>query len=303
MKPVPTPRPTTLARIERGLRMVTVPMPHLAGLAAAVRVDIDDRVPTMGVFASGRMVANRQFAAQAQGERTRLRAGARTACISRFARMTAARGSGRLEFNYAHDYIINDILRAELGFTHVPAGGLDMPGAQGKIRRADRARDAQRWRQHAVEDAGLGRQFCFGAERAQPLRPAARTERRRRRARRRSASAKCFRNATAIRPVACQERCSDAAAKSRALAKAMGAMKGRGIGERRSHADCVRAARAFTGRPGRWRCRNGSSPSRRANAPIMRPSRREAGRSDIVLARPQARILDAQRRSSIPPAR
>ena len=40
-----------------------------------------------------------------------------------------ARGSQHLEFNYAHDYIINDILRAELGVEHVPAGGLDMPGA------------------------------------------------------------------------------------------------------------------------------------------------------------------------------
>ncbi len=46
------------ARIERGLRMVTVPFPHLAGLVAAARVTLDDRVPTMGVFASGRMVAN-----------------------------------------------------------------------------------------------------------------------------------------------------------------------------------------------------------------------------------------------------
>ena len=35
---------TTLSRIMRALRMVTVPLPHLAGLAAAVRVDLDDRV-------------------------------------------------------------------------------------------------------------------------------------------------------------------------------------------------------------------------------------------------------------------
>ena len=42
-----------LARIARGLRMVTVPFPHLSGLAAAVRVSIDESVPTMGVFASG----------------------------------------------------------------------------------------------------------------------------------------------------------------------------------------------------------------------------------------------------------
>ncbi len=40
-----------------------------------------------------------------------------------------ARGADRTEFNYAHDYIINDILRAELGQA-VPAGGLDMPGAR-----------------------------------------------------------------------------------------------------------------------------------------------------------------------------
>ena len=43
-----------------------------------------------------------------------------------------ANGSDRLEFNYAHDYIINDILRVELGFTTIPAGGLDMPGAREK---------------------------------------------------------------------------------------------------------------------------------------------------------------------------
>jgi predicted metal-dependent peptidase len=35
-----------------------------------------------------------------------------------------------LRFNYAHDYIINDILRHELNFGKVPAGGLDWPGAR-----------------------------------------------------------------------------------------------------------------------------------------------------------------------------
>lgn len=48
--------------------MVTVPLPHLAGLAAAVRVDLDDRVPTMGVFASGRLVANPAFTARLSGD-------------------------------------------------------------------------------------------------------------------------------------------------------------------------------------------------------------------------------------------
>jgi predicted metal-dependent peptidase len=121
----------TLARIMRALRMVTVPLPHLAGLAAAVRVELDDRVPTMGVFASGRLIANPAFTARLSNDelvfvlahellhlalRTHDRAG----------------GSGRLEFNYAHDYIINDMLRHALGVAAIPAGGLDMPGAREK---------------------------------------------------------------------------------------------------------------------------------------------------------------------------
>ena len=121
----------TLARIHNGLRMVTVPFPHLAGLAAAVRFDIDDRVPTMGVFASGRLVVNRQFVGRLKDNELvfvlaheLLHLALRT--------HDRAKGSGRLEFNYAHDYIINDILRTELGFAEIPAGGLDMPGAREK---------------------------------------------------------------------------------------------------------------------------------------------------------------------------
>jgi predicted metal-dependent peptidase len=119
----------TLKRIENGLRMVTVPLPHLAGLAAAVRVNLDWRVPTMGIFASGRLLVNPGFTARLKDSELvfvlaheLLHLALRT--------HDRARGSGRLEFNYAHDYIINDILRAELGFASIPAGGLDMPGAR-----------------------------------------------------------------------------------------------------------------------------------------------------------------------------
>src|SRR5687767_15071154 len=35
-----------LKRIQRGLKLLTVPLPYLAGLAAKVRVTLDDRVPT-----------------------------------------------------------------------------------------------------------------------------------------------------------------------------------------------------------------------------------------------------------------
>ena len=119
----------TLKRIENGLRRVTVPLPHLAGLAAAVRVHLDWRVPTMGIFASGRLLANPGFTARLKDNELvfvlaheLLHLALRT--------HDRSRGSGRLEFNYAHDYIINDILRAELGFAWIPAGGLDMPGAR-----------------------------------------------------------------------------------------------------------------------------------------------------------------------------
>ncbi len=122
---------TTLARIRKGLRMVTVPFPHLSGLVAAARVNIDERVPTVGVFATGRMVANPGFIAKLKDNELvfvlaheMLHLALRT--------HDRARGSDRMQFNYAHDYIINDMLRAELGFQQIPAGGLDMPGAREK---------------------------------------------------------------------------------------------------------------------------------------------------------------------------
>ena len=121
----------TLARIAQGLRMVTVPLPHLSGLAAAVRASIDERVPTMGVFASGRLIVNPAFVARLkQNELVFVLAHE----LLHLALRThdRAKGSGQLEFNYAHDYIINDILRTELGFTSIPAGGLDMPGARNR---------------------------------------------------------------------------------------------------------------------------------------------------------------------------
>lgn len=121
----------TLARIQKGLRMVTVPFPHLSGLVAAARVNIDERVPTVGVFASGRMIANPKFIAKLKDNELvfvlaheMLHLALRT--------HDRARASDRVQFNYAHDYIINDMLRAELGFQQIPAGGLDMPGAREK---------------------------------------------------------------------------------------------------------------------------------------------------------------------------
>ena len=127
----PTSERATLRRIQNGLRLVTATLPHLAGLAAAIRVTLDWRVPTMGIFASGRLLVNPGFSARLKDNELvfvlaheMLHLALRT--------HDRARGSGRLEFNYAHDYIINDILRVELGFASIPAGGLDMPGARSR---------------------------------------------------------------------------------------------------------------------------------------------------------------------------
>ena len=135
-----TPTPSTAAaqtgtgghqlkRVERGLRLLTVSLPYLSGLAAAVRVTLDARVPTMGVFASGRLVVNPAFAEKLK-ESELIFVLAHELLHLALRTHDRARGSHHLEFNYAHDYIINDILRKELGMEYVPAGGLEMPGAR-----------------------------------------------------------------------------------------------------------------------------------------------------------------------------
>ena len=136
-----------LARIEKGLRMLTVPLPHLAGLAAAVRVALDERVPTMGIFASGRLVANPAFTARLNDNELvfvlaheLLHLALRT--------HDRAKGSGRLEFNYAHDYIINDMLRVALGRSDDPGRRSRHARRAREIGRADRARDAPERRFH-----------------------------------------------------------------------------------------------------------------------------------------------------------
>jgi predicted metal-dependent peptidase len=126
--PAPGARQHAMRRIQRGLKLLTVPLPYLAGLAARVRVTLDDRVPTMGVFASGRLVVNPAFA-DTLTDSELIFVLAHELLHLALRTHDRARGSHHLEFNYAHDYIINDILRIELGAPRVPAGGLDMPGA------------------------------------------------------------------------------------------------------------------------------------------------------------------------------
>src|SRR5215475_3077180 len=117
------------SRLEHALRLVLAPFPHFAGLARIVRMTQDSRVPTMGVFASGRLAVNPQFVRQLQDNELVFVLAHE---IFHLALRTHDRaiGSDPLRFNYAHDYIINDILRDELEFQQIPAGGLDWPGAR-----------------------------------------------------------------------------------------------------------------------------------------------------------------------------
>ena len=274
----------TLARIENGLRMVTVPLPHLAGLAGAVRVDIDDRVPTMGVFASGRMVANREFVGRLKDDELvfvlaheLLHLALRT--------HDRAKGSGRLEFNYAHDYIINDILRVELGFASIPAGGLDMPGAreksaeelvlafrkggsqmrsqtqvwEGQVIAADRIFGGQqRSGQRGTEDAGLaGDVLGDKLEREWfPADAADQAERAR--------------------------RMEELAAKGLALARALAAMKGRGT-ETGASTQLMSALRGIYRTPWQMALQKWLESVAPGERTFMRPSRRGSNRADVVL--------------------
>jgi predicted metal-dependent peptidase len=280
MKPVPSAE-ATLARIERGLRMVTVPMPHLAGLAAAVRCSIDDRVPTMGVFASGRMVANRQFVAKLR-ENELVFVLAHELLHLALRTHDRAKGSGRLEFNYAHDYIINDILRAELGFTHVPAGGLDMPGAKEKSaerivlemrKDGDKMKSkTQVWdgeetsARGALNPSGQGQR---GADDAGDVMDDAKE---------RELFPECRDGQTRQKGNIERE-----AAKSAALGRAMGAMKGRGL-ESGDVTQTVMALRGMYKTPWEVALQKWIESVAPGERTYLRPSRREVSGSDVVLA-------------------
>jgi predicted metal-dependent peptidase len=258
--------------------MVTVPLPHLAGLAAAVRVDLDDRVPTMGVFASGRLVANPAFAARLSGDdlvfvlaHELLHLALRT--------HDRAKGSGRLEFNYAHDYIINDMLRDALGAATIPASGLDMPGAREKsaeeiVLEMRRNSNFASSRTQVWEGTVATLEQVLGAaRRAPPGNMGDVLDARRERELFPDDSADQAERARAIR---------DLATRGMALAKAVGAMRSRGA-DTGSSQQKVRAMRGICRTP--WQVAlqislEGVAPGERT---FTRASRRGSDRTDVVM--------------------
>ena len=271
----------TLDRIARSLRLVTAPLPHLAGLAAAVRVSIDERVPTMGVFASGRMVANPAFVARLKDNEL-IFVLAHELLHLALRTHDRAKGSDRLEFNYAHDYIINDILRVELGFTGIPAGGLDMPGAREKSAeqivlemRKNADKMASKSRVFEGEHVTMRRVIGRGPS-GQPDPQQAgdvlddKTERE-------LFPDEATGQGDAVKAV------QDLAAKSLALAKAMGAMKGRGGDMGAAEHQVVSALRGMYRTPWEMSLQRWMESVAPGERTFTRPSRRGADRQDIVL--------------------
>jgi predicted metal-dependent peptidase len=273
----------TLARIAKGLRLLTAPMPHLAGLAAAVRVNIDTRVPTMGVFASGRLVVNPAFAARLK-DRELIFVLAHELLHLALRTHDRARGSHHLEFNYAHDYIINDILRVELGFTSIPAGGLDMPGAREKSaeqivlemrRNADRMPSQSRV--FDGQPVTLRRVLS-----PQPGEGAAQDQREAGDVLDDKAERDLFPD-EAAEQAARAKALKEIAAKSLALAKAMSAMKGRGADASGGQQQVVTALRGLYRTPWDMALQTWMESVAPGERTFMRASRRGATQSDIVL--------------------
>jgi predicted metal-dependent peptidase len=269
----------TLGRVARGLRLLTAPLPYLAGLAAAVRVNIDSRVPTMGVFASGRLVVNPAFVAKLK-ENELIFVLAHELLHLALRTHDRARGSHHLEFNYAHDYIINDILRVELGFTSIPAGGLDMPGAREKSaeqivlemrRNADRMPSQSRV--FDGQPVTLRHVLTPGAGQAQ----------------REAGDVLDDKTECELFPDEAGEQAARAKAlkelaqKSLALAKAMGAMKGRGGAADGAQQQVVTALRGLYRTPWELALQKWLESAAPGERTFLRPSRRGATEADIVL--------------------
>jgi len=110
------------------LNLVSISLPHLAGLARLVEVYADPRVATAGITESGRLLVSPDwFCALSVPDRAFV--AAHELLHLAFQSHERGLGSDPSHFNVAHDFIINDVLAEALG-RPVPAGGLTWPGAR-----------------------------------------------------------------------------------------------------------------------------------------------------------------------------
>ena len=119
---------SAVAAARRAIKLVCATLPHLSGLAHAVRISADGRVGTAGVFPSGRLLIKPEWFLELNDVE---RAFVLAHELLHLALHTHDRAIGcdHSKFNIAHDLIINDILETEFGIT-TPGGGVRHPGAR-----------------------------------------------------------------------------------------------------------------------------------------------------------------------------
>jgi predicted metal-dependent peptidase len=108
--------------------MVSVSLPHLAGLAHSVRILADERVEIAGVFPSGKLLINPGTFAEFSDIERAFVLGHELLHLALHTHERTGE-SDHDAFNFAHDCIINDILETELGL-EPPGGGLRRPGSR-----------------------------------------------------------------------------------------------------------------------------------------------------------------------------
>jgi predicted metal-dependent peptidase len=116
-----------VGRAKQALRLASASLPHLSGLAYLVRVKASQRVSVAAVAPSGLVIIQpRIFAHIALADAAFVLAHE----LLHLALDTHGRQgeADRLLVNFAHDFVINDMLRDELE-RDPPLNGLDMPGA------------------------------------------------------------------------------------------------------------------------------------------------------------------------------
>ena len=99
-------------RTKHGIKPVYVSVGHKIDLASAVRLSLDDRIPTAAITGTGRLLVNQEWF-----DALDLADGAFVMAHELFhlCLRTHERGEGTDPevFNWAHDYVINDMLREE----------------------------------------------------------------------------------------------------------------------------------------------------------------------------------------------
>jgi hypothetical protein len=123
-----TDQPAALARARTSLRLVCAAMPHLSGLASAVRLYADDRVSTAAVTRGGRVLVNPEWFTDLDLPSATFVMAHELMHLCLRTHERSTRTDGTL-FNWAHDYVINDMLSEQL-HQPVPVGGLVYRGAK-----------------------------------------------------------------------------------------------------------------------------------------------------------------------------